>query len=192
MTRHLIHLMWNRKRQNLLLAIEILCSFLVLFCVVFFALHFAINAREPLGFQIERVWAIDVGRPRSLTNADDGDAAAVAAQAATRAAERETIRRLLQALHELPEIEIAAGGFTLPYANSTWGTGLDLTDGRHFEFNFNSVTDDFLRALSMPMRAGRGFSRQDDGAATDPVLINARLAHEMFGDTNPVGQVIKE
>ena len=31
MTRHLVRLIWNRKRQNLLLTIEIFCSFLVLF-----------------------------------------------------------------------------------------------------------------------------------------------------------------
>ena len=192
MTRHLIRLIWNRKRQNLLLAIEILCSFLVLFVVVFFALHFATNAREPLGFDIDRVWAIDVGRPRSLPGADDGDAAAAAAAAARVAAERDTVRRLLQALRDLPQVELAAGGFTLPYANSTWGSGMDFTDGRHFEFRYNSVTDDYMRVLSMPMRAGRAFSRADDGAPIDPVVINARLAREMFGDIDPVGKVLPE
>ena len=33
MTRHLVCLIWNRKRQNLLLTIEIFCSFLVVFVV---------------------------------------------------------------------------------------------------------------------------------------------------------------
>jgi putative ABC transport system permease protein len=190
MTRHLVKLMWNRKRQNLLLAIEILCSFLVLFFVVFFALHFASNAREPLGFEIERVWAIDVGRPRSLPS--DGDAAAAQSELAARAVERDTVRRLLQALRDLPQVEMAAGGFTVPYANSTWGSGTDFTDGRHFEFLYNAVTDDFMRVLSMPMRGGRIFSREDDGAAADPIVINAMLAREMFGDADPVGRILPE
>ncbi len=66
MTRHLIRLIWNRKRQNLLLTIEILCSFLVVFVVALFGLTFAINARAPLGFDTDRVWTVDVGRPRAL------------------------------------------------------------------------------------------------------------------------------
>jgi putative ABC transport system permease protein len=190
MTRHLIRLIWNRKRQNLLLVIEILCSFLVLFFVVFFALHFATNAREPLGFDIDRVWAIDVGRPRSLPS--DSDAAAVPSELAARAADRDTVRRLLRALRDLPQVEVAAGGFTLPYANSTWGSGMEFTDGRRFGFDYNAVTDDFMRVLSMPMRAGRTFSREDDGDSADPVVINARLAREMFGEADPVGRILPE
>jgi putative ABC transport system permease protein len=193
MTRHLVRLIWNRKRQNLLLAVEILCSFLVLFLVVFLGLHFAINARKPLGFGIERVWNVDVGRPRELPGGREGDPAAAQEKAAYRARERDNIRRLMAAARELPQVELAAGSFTGPYANSTWGSGMDFTDGRHFEFRYNAVTDDFLRLLSMPMVAGRGFTREDDGAAHDPVLLNAALAREMFGDaSNAIGKVLPE
>ena len=45
MTRHLVRLIWNRKRQNLLLTIEIFCAFLVVFVVALFGLTFTINAR---------------------------------------------------------------------------------------------------------------------------------------------------
>jgi putative ABC transport system permease protein len=193
MTRHLVRLIWNRKRQNLLLAVEILCSFLVLFFVVFLALHFSVNAQKPLGFGIDRVWNVDIGRPRQLPGSGDGDAAAALAEAAARARERDNIRRLIAAARELPQVEVAAGSFTVPYANATWGSGTDFTDGRHFEYRYNSVTDDFLRVLSMPMVAGRGFTREDDGAAADPVLLNASLAGEMFGDpSSAVGQVLPE
>jgi putative ABC transport system permease protein len=193
MTRHLIRLIWNRKRQNLLLAVEILCSFLVLFLVVFMGLHFAVNARKPLGFGIERVWNVDVGRPRELPGGGGNDAAAAQARAAARARERDNIRRLILAARELPQIEIVAASFTGPYANSTWGSGMDFTDGRHFEYRYNAVTDDFMRVLSMPLIAGRGFTREDDGASADPVLLNASLAREMFGDpSSAIGKVLPE
>ena len=78
MTRHLVRLIWNRKRQNLLLTIEILCAFLVVFVVALFGLTFAVNARAPLGFDTERVWTIDVGRPRTLAGQDGAEAAAAA------------------------------------------------------------------------------------------------------------------
>ena len=68
MTRHLLRLIWNRKRQNFLLTLEILFSFLALFGVVLFTVHFANNSRQPLGFDIDRVWNIVVDRKE---NEDD-------------------------------------------------------------------------------------------------------------------------
>lgn len=187
MTRHLIRLIWNRKRQNLLLTIEIFCAFLVVFVVALFGLNSAINARAPLGFDTEHVWAIDVGRPRTLAG-QDGEEAAAAAEAR----EREVFTRLLAAVRELPQVEIAAGAFTGPYINSSWGSGLTLADGRKVDYLYNRVTDDFMPLLSMPIVAGRSFSRDDDAAGVDPVLINVRLARTIFGEANPVGQIIPE
>ena len=186
MTRHLVRLIWNRKRQNLLLTIEILCSFLVVFVVALFGLTFAVNARAPLGFETDRVWAIDVGRPRSLPGAD------AAANEANAAREREVFARLLAAVRELPQVEQAAGTFTAPYVNATWGSGMTLTDGRKTDFLYNRVTDEFAPLLSMPIVAGRNFSREDDGAGTDPVLINRSLAQAIFGDADPIGRIIAE
>jgi putative ABC transport system permease protein len=186
MTRHLIRLIWNRKRQNLLLTIEILCSFLVVFVVALFGLTFATNARAPLGFETDRVWTVDVGRPRALPGAD------AAANEANAARERDVFTRLLAAVRELPQVELAAGTFTAPYVNSTWGSGMTLADGRQMDFLFNRVTDEFVPLLSMPLVAGRNFSREDDGAGTDPVLINRKLARAIFGDGDPAGKVIAE
>ena len=88
MTRHLLRLIWNRKRQNFLLTVEIFFSFLTLFGVVLFAVHYANNARQPLGFDIDRLWSISVDRKES-----DEDPA-------VKARHRETYRQLLMALRE--------------------------------------------------------------------------------------------
>lgn len=186
MTRHLVRLIWNRKRQNLLLTVEILCSFLVVFVVSLFALSFANNARSPLGFGTDRVWLVDVGRPRALPGADAATNDAHAAQ------EREVYTRLMAGLRELPQVELAAGSFTGPYVNSTWGSGLTLTDGRQMDYLYNRVTDEFVPLLGMRIVAGRSFSREDDGAGANPVLINVKLARAIFGDADPVGKIIPE
>ncbi len=65
MTRHLLRLIWNRKRQNFLLTVEIFFAFLTLFGVVLFAVHFANNTRQPLGYDIDRLWSITVDRKES-------------------------------------------------------------------------------------------------------------------------------
>ena len=80
----------------------------------------------------------------------------------------------------------AAVAFTAPYINASWESGLELADGRKIDYLYNRVGDDFTRVFSMPIEAGRGFSREDDAAAADPVLINVELARKVFGNANPV------
>ncbi|MEO8075100.1 MAG: FtsX-like permease family protein [Acidobacteriota bacterium] len=180
MTRHLLRLIWNRKRQNFLLTVEIFFSFLTLFGVVLFAVHYTNNARQPLGFNVDRLWSISVDREEP---SDD---------VAVKARHRETYRQLMLALREMPEVEGVAGAFTGPYANSNWGSSTRLAGGRNVDYGVNSVTDDYRELLQIPVVAGRWFSREDDAATWVPVVVNQRLAREMFGDTNPVGQIIKE
>ena len=187
MTRHLVRLIWNRKRQNLLLTLEILCSFLVVFAVILVGLNFAINARKTLGYDVDRVWSVDVGRPPAPGDREEGAAAAEA-----RARERDTFVRLLAAARELPEVEIASVAFTAPYINASWESGLELADGRTIDYLYNRVGDDFTRVFSMPILAGRGFTREDDAAGVDPVLINVEMAQQVFGDANPIGRIIPE
>jgi putative ABC transport system permease protein len=180
MTRHLLRLIWNRKRQNFLLTLEIFFSFIALFGVVLFAMHFAHNSRQPLGYDIDRVWSITVDRKEN-----DEDVA-------VKSRHRAVFRQLLLALKEMPQVEIAAASFTSPYANWTWGGGMRLKGGHKFDHGVNGVTDDFPALFQMPLVAGRWFSREDDAATWTPVLLNVRMAREIFGDDNPVGKVIPE
>jgi putative ABC transport system permease protein len=180
MTRHLLRLIWNRKRQNFLLTLEIFFSFIALFGVVLFAMLFANNSRQPLGYDIERVWSITVDRKEN-----DEDLA-------VRSRHRAIYRQLLLALREMPQVEIAAASVTSPYANWSWGGGIRLPGGRRVENSINSVTDDFPALFQMPLAAGRWFSREDDAATWKPVLVNVRMAREIFGDDNPIGKIIPE
>jgi putative ABC transport system permease protein len=180
MTRHLLRLIWNRKRQNFLLTLEIFFSFIALFGVVLFALQFANNSRQPLGYDIDRVWSITVDRKEN-----DEDPA-------VKSRHRVMYRQLLLALREMPQVEVAAASFTSPYANWSWGGGIRLQGGRKIEHSMNSVTDDFPALFQMPLVTGRWFSREDDAATWKPVLVNARMAREIFGDDSPIGKVIPE
>ncbi len=180
MTRHLLRLIWNRKRQNFLLTLEIFFSFLALFGVVLFAMQFVNNSRQPLGFDIDRVWNITVDRKEN-----DEDPA-------VKSRHRATLRQLLLGLREMPQVEIAAASYTSPYANWTWSSGMRLRGGRRISHGMNGVSDDFPALFQMPLVAGRWFSREDDAATWTPVLVNVRLAREIFGDGDAVGKIIPE
>jgi putative ABC transport system permease protein len=180
MTRHLIRLIWNRKRQNFLLTAEIFFSFLTLFGVVLFAAVYANNARQPLGFTIDRVWNLSVDRKES-----DKDPA-------VKARHRETYRQLLMALRDMPQIEAAGAAFTGPYANANWTSSSTLTGGRKVRYGINNVTDSYAGLFNLTLVEGRWFSAEDDAAAYTPVVINRRMAREIFGDDTAAGKIIKE
>lgn len=177
MIRHVIRLIWNRRGQNALLMVEILAAFLVVVAVSVMAVHIANNMRQPLGFDIDRVWNVNVSR-RS-----EGAQQAPAQM-------QETFRQIVAALRDTPEIEVASTAWTGPYVSSEWGSGLTLDDGREVEFTANRADDTFAEVLRMRMVAGRWFSREDVGASWAPVVINERLARDIFGSTDPVGKVI--
>jgi putative ABC transport system permease protein len=117
MTRHLLKLVWNRRRTNLLVVAEIFCSFLVLFGVVTLAVFYLDNYRQPLGFQGDDVWVVTMNAPE-------------AGPGGPRQEHAETARRLLASAREFPEVAAAAGAFTMPYSNAGWNTGVKLPAGQ--------------------------------------------------------------
>jgi putative ABC transport system permease protein len=181
MTRHLIRLMWNRKRQNLLLMIEIFVAFLVVVAVAVLGLNLGNNARQPVGFSIERVWTIetDRGRPRR----DDPT---------TWVPDRDTFRQILAELTSLPAVEVASAAFTSPYRSFSWSGFVRLEGHPDVEVRFNRADDRFHEVLGLGLVAGRWFSREDDGTSWDPVVVNRAFVREVFGAADPVGQTLRE
>ena len=180
MTRHLLRIVWNRRRRNFLIALEVLLSFLVLVAVATFALQFLQNWRRPLGFSADRVWVVEF-RPSSV--ADE-----------VRAQNEATLERLLAVLADLDPVEAVAASSSggVPYSGSEWGSSVELEDGRALRYQVGRVTDSFATVMGLRMRAGRWFSREDAGAAVDPVVLNAQLARDIFGDGDPIGRIIPE
>jgi putative ABC transport system permease protein len=179
-TRHLIKLIWNRKRQNFLLTVEMFFSFLTLFGVVLMAAHAFNNSRQPLGYEIDRVWSLSVDRKES-----DQDPA-------VKVRHRQTYEQVLIALRELPQVEAVGAGFTGPYANANWNSGSRLAGGRQIDYGINNVTDSYAELMKIPIVEGRWFWREDDASTYTPVVINRRMARDIFGDDSAVGKVIQE
>jgi putative ABC transport system permease protein len=178
MTRHLLRLIWNRRWHNALLIVEIFCSFLVLFGVVLLLVQYASNYRQPLGYDISRAWVIEV----SVHVADQGPGEG--------SGHGERFRQLLAGVGELPQIEAVTAGFTTPYANASWESGMRY-QGRQIDYGVNQVTDTFPQVVGLRLIAGRWFGREDDGAAARPIVVNARLARELFGTTDVAGRTVR-
>ena len=197
MTRHLLRLVWNRKRSNLLVALEILLSFLVLTAVTTLAVFYADNYRKPLGFDVDRIWTVTIemneeGRS-SVIRQSDGTEAPQAPDARTRARQERLgrIGQLLLAIRDMPDVEAVAGAAITPYSGNSWNSDIEV-GGRRYRYGASAGTDDLAAAMGLTLTRGRWFSKEDDGAAWQPVVINERLAREMFPDKDPVGQFVSE
>lgn len=177
MIRHLLKLVWHRKRSTALLMLEIAVSFLVVFAVAAFTLRLAGNYNRPLGFDWQPVWVVEVDT--NVTTDDEWTVEQV-----------QRMQRLIAEAQAMPRVEAAAGAYVAPYDFSA-SNGDVMYKRRGADTYFNEVTDGFDRAMETKLVAGRFFGREDDGANVAPAVLNRRLAATLFGNEEAVGKVIE-
>ncbi|MEW6126450.1 MAG: ABC transporter permease [Acidobacteriota bacterium] len=176
MIKHLIKLVWNRKRINFLITVEIFVSFLVLFAVMMFVVYYADNYRHPLGFTYDNVWNVSIDVKQQSDDYFTPE-------------QLETTRQLYLAVKDMPEIEQAASALSVPYEFGG-SFGAEEFNGKTVEYERDEVTDGFSEVLGLNIVAGRWFSKEDDGANFQPVVINRRMAEEIFGAEEAVGKTL--
>ena len=181
MIRHLLKLVWNRKRTNALIILEIFFSFLVVFLVGTLGIYFWDNYRQPLGFSSENVWRVTVDMKAG--NEDDD---------ATITARLKILERLLGEIERLEPVESAAAAMISPYDQGGWTSSNTNKDGTTVEMEANAVSDRFAEVLGLELVAGRFFQDSDRALAYDPVVIDQDLARTLYGDENPVGRQFGE
>ncbi|HYM61352.1 MAG TPA: ABC transporter permease [Thermoanaerobaculia bacterium] len=186
MIRHLLKLVWHRKRANALVMAEIFLCFLVVFAVATLGVSLLARWRSPLGFSWRDVWVVQVDRNRPSTSGTrtTGPPPDEIADAANNAAE---VVRLLREIKSFAQVEAVAADAMTPFAERTWDTVM-TTNGRGVPVMRDQASDDYARAMQIPLLRGRWFSREDDGQDYAPLVIDADAARAMFGDADPVGQ----
>jgi putative ABC transport system permease protein len=170
MFRHLLKLTWKRKTRNLMLSLEILLAFAIVFGIAAAAARSAQLWRMPLGFDSSNVWSVTL----QTGNGDRIDPA-----------DFDAIRR---GVRELPEVLDAAFMSFEPYAMSSMTSTMYGANGVRADSDMLDTSDEVAAVLGLKVVEGRWFSRLDDGAAWLPVVINRRLAQALFPGKAAVGQ----
>ncbi len=84
---------------------------------------------------------------------------------------------------EIPLIEAAAptmrGGAQIVYGNLNWATSVQ------------GVTPEYFTARDWQVVSGRPLTQEDVDGATKSVLLGQTVTFNLFGDSDPVGQVIR-
>ena len=178
MIRHLLKLVWNRKRANALIVAEILISFLVIFAVLTGVVMFASSWRKPLGYDWRNVW--DVSMEFDI---DAHEKATPELHA--------SVMRMLDEARRFPEVEAAALSNTPAYSFSTT-EGIRDFDGRRVSLIFDDVSDRFADVMKLQLVRGRWFNAEDDAAQHQPIVIDTNAAQAVFGTIDAVGRKIDE
>jgi putative ABC transport system permease protein len=175
MIRHLFLIIWNQKRRNFGLILEIFFSFLVLFAVLTFIINKYNYYRQPLGFEYDNIWTIYQD---------------------TKGASKEEVfatqEQIRNALRSFPEII----DFTFTNTNIPYGDSRSITSLRKGEEEISTdvftVDQNFANTLSMSLSEGRWFNESDRAAGYTPVIINGTFKKEAFGEEPAAGKFVED
>ena len=138
------------------------------------------NLRQvDLGFETERVVMFGVS---PATVYDEGR-------------KRQVFRSLIEGLAALPGVKAAGASRSRLLTGGRWDSSIKLPgavtpEGENPWSFFNAVTPGYFEALGIPVKAGRGFTWDDWGAAQERCLVNETLVSEYLKGQNPLGRLM--
>ncbi len=173
MIRHLFTLIWNRKKSNFLMITEIFFSFIVLFGVLSLAFYYINNYQQPLGYQYDKVWVMNLRwnqeKPQEV---------------------KDIQQRLQQQLKSNPEVEgVAYSSGNIPYAMQQMNSSFSHNN-RSVLTDIFQVDKDFAEVMQLNILEGRWFNDQDKNSNYNNVVITQALRQQLFKDEPVVGKVI--
>ena len=178
MLRHLCRLIWNKKKQNFLLMLEMLVSFLVVFGVFSLMVYYFQSYTKPIGFDYENIWVINYNNTLQTNNAD------------SLAMFYESVKQTVKAMPQVREVSYTSENF--PFSSSTNATGL-MYNGKHINsVNRYMVDDRYKEVLNIKVLEGRWYNRQDAVAREQPIIINAALKEAAFGRESAIGKIMSD
>ena len=173
MVQHFFKLIWNKKRSNALLIIEVMVAFLILFGVMsLLTYHYQNNAR-PLGFAYEQVWALNINSQQDTSKVG------------------EKLKSIYQRIRSYPEVEMASrtNGNT-PFANNHSNRNVKYKKV-NIQGDIYSTDEHYAKTLGIEIAEGRWYTVADKSAKHTPALINRMAKEKMFGNDNPLGKIIQ-
>ena len=103
-------------------------------------------------------------------------------------------RELIDQIDALPGIRRTSFSIDPPFSGGFEGTGPTIegyqppSGSAPFITGLNSLGPHYFEVLETPVLVGRDFTGEDDANAPKVAIINQRMAHDIFGDTSPIGR----
>lgn len=166
MIKHILKLIWNKKRSNALMILEIFLAFIVLFFVLSYVLFNTERISKPLGFATEDRWMI------FLDGVENMDSAAIRPIV-------DNLRRNLLSQDEILGVSFLES--ISPFSDNAW---FDGNDENGFSMNAMVVPADidYAEVANLNLVEGRWFSEEDLTSAVAPVIVNRNFLNEYYAD----------
>jgi putative ABC transport system permease protein len=108
----------------------------------------------------------------------------------TRARQIEFYREVLEKVQLVPGVRAAAVVNNLPLSEANTTTLYRGLDGSLLDVQTRTVSAEYFSVLGMPLIRGRIFTDADRTGSQRVAIINEYLAHLLFPDRDPIGQVL--
>ena len=108
---------------------------------------------------------------------------------------QEVFRRdVLRTVMAVPGVRSAALATTVPFGGHFEGTSIATpgsSDPDGVSTFVSSVTPEFFSTLEVPLVAGRAFTEADNAAAAPVIVINERVANQLWPGESPIGKQVR-
>jgi macrolide transport system ATP-binding/permease protein len=109
------------------------------------------------------------------------------------AAFRNLLRDSIGAMRQIPGVQQAAVGLSLPYERAL-NSGVTISDGeeagRQYQADEIYVTPGYFDTLQIPVLLGRSFTEADGPDAQQVAIVNQTFMRKFLGGANPVGRYL--
>jgi putative ABC transport system permease protein len=162
-------LIWNNKGKNIILIVELMGTFMMVFGLCSLLTMFHFNIAEPIGFNYDRVWIIDAAAPEN------------------KMVDVDVLRSVLQ-FEEIEKTAMMHGN--TPFMLRYWTQEPSYEDIK-MEVQVFDAEDDFRDVMELNVVKGRWFDKQDNTAKLRPALINQEMERLYFGKESGIGKELK-
>jgi putative ABC transport system permease protein len=173
MLRHLFKLIWNKKGTHSLLIIEVWAAFMVLFGVLTLIVFNLRNYMQPIGFQYEQVWNLELAANQDTTE--------IAAK----------LQRAMQRVRSYPQV-IAASRMSSNTPFSANQIGNSVTYNKvDVGADFYYTDGELAKVLDLPLKKGRWYADADLVGKFVPIVVNQVMEDKLFQNESGLNKVIK-
>jgi len=110
------------------------------------------------------------------------------------AAFRKLLDESTAAMRQIPGVQHAAVGLSLPYERALIDGALTISDGKEagqrVETDEVYITPGYFEALQIPVLVGRSFTEEDGPDAQHVAIVNRTFTRKLFHGANPVGRYV--
>lgn len=178
MNHSIFKMIWERRKRNRFLLVELITSFMVIFGICAAMAHLLANNLKPLGFNYDDVWELRFNYIGDVENRDLNEEALYIAGS----------------IVNFKNVESLAFQQSYNYI-FRYNHARTLTFAYNGERNFRpyvfGTTDEFNKVFKVQVIEGRWYNAGDDASTYRPIVLNKMLRDEVFGNRKAVGELIK-